>query len=174
MEFRKRRWIVWGLAGVLLMATSGCGYILYPERRADPLSSEKDTAVIVYDCLWLLAGVIPGVIALVVDGVNDTWYYTEAELAARRANERAQTTIPRGGDVLIRLHGPAPTDATVTLQLQDDAGAAIAAIATTADPTADRQVIALRVPADLAMSTGTLVLAVNGDTQLTWDVRIID
>ena len=70
----------------LLVTTTGCGLILKPERRTEPLSKTKDTTTVVYDCLWLLAGVIPGVVALVVDATQDTWYYTQAELKAREGS----------------------------------------------------------------------------------------
>ncbi len=56
-------------AGTLLtVGTSsvGCGYLLYPERRGRQ-SGVIDGATMVMDCLWLLAGIVPGVVALVVD-----------------------------------------------------------------------------------------------------------
>ena len=56
-------------AGTMLAvgATSlGCGYILHPERRGRQ-SGSIDGATMVMDLLWLLAGIIPGVVALIVD-----------------------------------------------------------------------------------------------------------
>src|SRR5580692_5278580 len=44
----------------------GCGYILHPERRGTQ-SGVIDGATMVMDILWLIPGIIPGVIALVVD-----------------------------------------------------------------------------------------------------------
>ncbi len=44
----------------------GCGYFLHPERRGAQ-SGAIDGATMVMDCLWLLAGIVPGVVALVVD-----------------------------------------------------------------------------------------------------------
>lgn len=44
----------------------GCGYILHPERRGTQ-SGIIDGATMVMDILWLIPGIIPGVIALVVD-----------------------------------------------------------------------------------------------------------
>jgi len=44
----------------------GCGYFLHPERRGTQ-SGVIDGATMVMDCLWLLAGIVPGVVALVVD-----------------------------------------------------------------------------------------------------------
>jgi hypothetical protein len=47
-------------------ASAGCGYILHPERRGNQ-GGTIDGASLVMDLLWLLPGVVPGVVALVVD-----------------------------------------------------------------------------------------------------------
>jgi hypothetical protein len=44
----------------------GCGYLLHPERRGQ-LNGTIDSATMVMDLLWLLPGIIPGVVALIVD-----------------------------------------------------------------------------------------------------------
>jgi hypothetical protein len=44
----------------------GCGYLLYPERRGTQ-SGTIDSGTMVMDLLWLLPGIIPGVVALIVD-----------------------------------------------------------------------------------------------------------
>lgn len=58
------------LAATTLLTTAmgsvGCGYFLYPERRGQQ-SGRIDSGTMVMDLLWLLPGIIPGVIALVVD-----------------------------------------------------------------------------------------------------------
>lgn len=53
---------------MLTMATGplGCGYFLYPERRGTQ-SGVIDSGTMVMDLLWLIPGIIPGVIALIVD-----------------------------------------------------------------------------------------------------------
>ena len=56
-------------AGTMLTVGSGsvgCGYFLHPERRGTQ-SGVIDGATMVMDILWLIPGIIPGVIALVVD-----------------------------------------------------------------------------------------------------------
>ncbi len=47
-------------------ASFGCGYILYPERRGNR-GGNIDAGTMVMDLLWLLPGIVPGVVALVVD-----------------------------------------------------------------------------------------------------------
>jgi hypothetical protein len=54
------------LATLLATASSSCGYFLHPERRGQQ-SGRIDSATMVMDLLWLLPGIVPGVIALVVD-----------------------------------------------------------------------------------------------------------
>lgn len=66
------------------VSISGCGYIIYPERRGAKLTRQLDTKIVVYDCLWLLAFIVPGVVALIVDSANDTWYYTPRQWEARK------------------------------------------------------------------------------------------
>lgn len=53
---------------MLTMATGplGCGYLLYPERRGTQ-SGVIDSGTMVMDLLWLIPGIIPGVVALIVD-----------------------------------------------------------------------------------------------------------
>ena len=51
----------------------GCGTILYPERRGTT-GGRVDGGVAVMDCLWLLAGIVPGVVFLIVDFSNGAIY----------------------------------------------------------------------------------------------------
>jgi hypothetical protein len=44
----------------------GCGYLLHPERRGNRGGS-IDGGSMVMDLLWLLPGIVPGVVALIVD-----------------------------------------------------------------------------------------------------------
>ncbi len=44
------------------------------------MSRQIDRRVFVTDCILCLAGIIPGVVAFVLDYDNETIYYTEAEL----------------------------------------------------------------------------------------------
>lgn len=55
------------------VSSAGCGYILYPERRGNSGGS-IDGGTLVMDCLWLLAGIIPGVVFLIVDFTSGAMY----------------------------------------------------------------------------------------------------
>ena len=48
------------------LPTAGCGYLLHPERRGND-GGTIDGGSLIMDLLWLLPGVVPGVVALVVD-----------------------------------------------------------------------------------------------------------
>lgn len=63
------------LAATLAMTTAslGCGYILHPERRG-ARSGTIDGLTLLFDCLWLLVGIVPGVVALVVDFTSGAIY----------------------------------------------------------------------------------------------------
>ena len=90
------------LAGVLMLQLTACGTLFYGERKGKPASSQIDPAVLVLDCCGLLFGIIPGVVAIVIDYSNKTIYYTKgfinfdpAKLAeflqcARERNPRAE------------------------------------------------------------------------------------
>lgn len=54
-----------GAASALFLG-SGCGYLLYPERKGRN-GGYIDTGPFIIDLLWLLPGLIPGIICLIVD-----------------------------------------------------------------------------------------------------------
>jgi hypothetical protein len=55
------------------VSSLGCGYILHPERRGNS-GGTMSGSTLVMDCLWLLAGIIPGVVFLVVDFSSGAMY----------------------------------------------------------------------------------------------------
>ncbi len=83
-------------AGTMLTvgtSTVGCGYILYPERRGIQAGT-IDTATMVMDLLWLLAGVVPGVVALVVDFSSGGIYIS---------GRRAELRLSPGGHLALEV-----------------------------------------------------------------------
>ncbi len=55
------------------VANSGCGTILYPERRGHH-GGRVDVGVAVMDGLWCLVFIIPGVVGFIVDFGNGAIY----------------------------------------------------------------------------------------------------
>ncbi len=106
-------------AGTMLtVGTSslGCGYILYPQRRGTQ-AGVIDTGTMVMDLLWLLAGVVPGVVALIVDFSSGAIYVSgrhaqlhlgpDGHLAlqvphASRPGQIEFRLLAAGGDVVAR------------------------------------------------------------------------
>jgi|GEM_PF-1563224 len=85
----------------------GCGYFLHPERRGTQ-SGVIDGATMVMDILWLIPGIIPGVIALVVDFSSGGIYVSGGHRVALRLppDGRVALQVPhaaRPGQVEFRL-----------------------------------------------------------------------
>ncbi|MEO6776644.1 MAG: hypothetical protein ABI467_27130 [Kofleriaceae bacterium] len=70
----------------------GCGYILYPERRGNR-GGMIDGGTLVMDLLWLLPGIVPGVIFLVVDFTSGAMY----------VNGRVAMRASSNGNIAIKL-----------------------------------------------------------------------
>ena len=154
-----------------IITTAGCGYILHPERRHAKLSHEIDGEVVLFDCLWLIAGIIPGVVALVIDAVNDTWYYTEEEW--EEIQSRTSRNIQPGQQLMVNVQGIAPVDAKVTLSLLDDQGRPVTSTVE-AQSTAGKDLapLVVKVPQQLDNSELDLVLTVNNQQQCRWNLDV--
>jgi hypothetical protein len=83
----------------------GCGYILYPERRGNR-GGAIDGGTLVMDILWLIPGIIPGVVFLIVDFSSGAMYVN-----GRHALRASPTT----GNVALKLED---SSQQMTLQLQ--------------------------------------------------------
>jgi len=79
-----------GLA--MTTASFGCGYILHPERRGNR-GGTVDGMSLLFDLLWLIPGLIPGIVALIVDFTSGAIY-----VGGRRGH-----VIKRDGQIAIRL-----------------------------------------------------------------------
>lgn len=66
------------------VAPTGCGYFLHPERRGNTI--DVDGGTMVMDLLWLLPGIIPGVIALIVDFSSGAIYRSGAVLVSPKGH----------------------------------------------------------------------------------------
>jgi hypothetical protein len=61
-----RRTLQWSLVALLLLQFTGCGTILYPERRGQS-AGKLDAVVVILDAVGLFFFFVPGVIAFAVD-----------------------------------------------------------------------------------------------------------
>jgi len=83
--------------GLALAAASltGCGTIMYPERKGQ-IDGELDSTVLILDGIGLLLFLVPGVIAFAVDFSNGTIYLPGTQKTRRRAEIRE---VPFSGDL---------------------------------------------------------------------------
>ena len=65
---------------LLLLCSSGCGTLFFSHRIGKKMSKKIDNKVFYTNCFLCLFGVIPGVVAFILDYDNESIYYTEAEL----------------------------------------------------------------------------------------------
>lgn len=71
---------VFALLTAFLLLNTGCGTLFFSHRIGKKISKERDDRVFIGNCILCLAGIIPGVVAFILDSDNGTLYYTEAEL----------------------------------------------------------------------------------------------
>ena len=69
------------LAASFVFAATGCGTLFRSDRIGKSSSDRIDPAIMILDCCGLLFGLIPGVVALVLDFNNKTIYYSSSEVA---------------------------------------------------------------------------------------------
>jgi hypothetical protein len=78
----RRQLLVSGVGGVVLGA-AGCGWILHPERTGRR-GGAVDTQTLVFDLLWLIPGLLPGVVFLLVDFTTGCIYGSGGGFTQRR------------------------------------------------------------------------------------------
>jgi len=91
--------------------TLSCAYVLHPERRGTGRHGGRiDTLPLVLDCLWLIPGIIPGVVALVVDFTSGAIYGSSSLGAAPvKATGKVVVKVPPVAAptrLALRLLGP--------------------------------------------------------------------
>ena len=68
------------LTVALLLLNTGCGTLFFYDRMGKKMSKVIDRRVFTGNCLLGLFGIVPGVVAFILDYNSETIYYTEAEL----------------------------------------------------------------------------------------------
>ncbi len=93
----RRRFLFYGINSVFTCSLTGCGTILYPERRGQP-SGPLDWRIVGLNSIGLLFFFVPGVIAFAVDFINGTIYlppyeYEEYGQADQKNQEVKLTSV---------------------------------------------------------------------------------
>ena len=105
------------LLSALFLGTSGCGTLFFSRRIGKKMSRTIDKKVFFTDCFLCLAGVIPGVVAFILDYDNETIYYTEAELLPDDFN--GANLSP---DKMKKIDGGPMTEAEIARRLSEVTG----------------------------------------------------
>ena len=141
-------------------ATFNCGLLMHPERKGHK-GDHVDATALVMDCLWLLVGVVPGVVALVVDFSTGGVYESGSSM-----------NVAPGQKFTFRLRGPAPQDADVAVTIQGPDGHAVFLL--------DRKVaqgekispMEFALPRELAAGKYSLSLTVNYAPKAEWGLHV--
>lgn len=85
-----------------IILTLQCGYLLYPERKGQT-GGQVDAGVLVLDILWFLPGIIPGVVALIVDYSTGCIYKSGSAIKTNKKEIIIRTALKKGERVNIKL-----------------------------------------------------------------------
>lgn len=146
------------LVAALGLSQVNCGIILHPERGGRR-GGNVDLVAVVFDCLWLLVGIVPGVIALIVDVVTGGLYAANHHL------------FP-GDPVGFRFHGPAPATADVSVQLTGPDGAVQTLTSRHVEKGEEIDSSPVRLPETLAPGKYAISIAVNGRENARFPVQV--
>jgi hypothetical protein len=156
----------------LALLTSSCGYLLHPARRDGRAGRVLDPLTVLFDCLWLIPGIIPGVVALVIDGTQNTWSFGPGEI--RRVDlppgPGGDYAVAAGSRLKIQVR-ELPADVAVGAVLMNASGRRLAEALVTRRA-AGPGVLEVAVPAEAAGSALDLVLEVKGRTAAKWRLRV--
>jgi len=147
----KQKAMVLMVAATLTFSTMQCGIILHPERQGQK-SGEVDVPMVVLDCLWLIAGVVPGVVALVVDYATGGIYESKAPVKASP-----------GKKMSFRIKGKAPVDANVMVTLVAPEGLSFTLLSQHYSKGEERtNMLTFSLPNGIAPGAYNLNISVNG------------
>ncbi len=86
----RREWLFVGFVAVISPSATGCGTILYPERRGQR-SGRFDWGVVALNAVGLLFFFIPGVIAFAVDFSTGAIYLPETASVPAQSSRKPQS-----------------------------------------------------------------------------------
>lgn len=147
------------LVSALGLSQINCGLILHPERSGRH-GTRVDVVAIVLDCVWLLVGIVPGVVALVIDVVTGGMY--EARLHHLRP----------GDPVGLRFDGPAPATADLEITLSAPDGTVHTLASRHVEKGQEIDQAPLHLPDALTPGRYGISIAVNGHENAHFAVQV--
>ena len=165
-RFLRKKAVILLVLVCFTLPTFQCGLILYPERNGQK-QGDIDVRVLVMDCLWLIVGVVPGVVALVVDFATGCIYEPGKTGEAPKAKP--------GQKLSLNLRGPAPADADLMVTLTGKDRPAVPLLARHFQQGEEKfGPLTFAMPKDLAAGDYELAILVNGVENAAWPVEVTD
>ena len=120
-----------------------------------------DGITVLMDCLWLLAGAIPGVVALVVDFSTGGVYKSGTAVGM----------VP-GQPVTFRLRGAAPRDAQVAVTIQDPGRAPVVLFERKVLRGEEASDVQWSLPSHLDAGRHALMLTIDDRPAAGWNIDV--
>jgi hypothetical protein len=155
----KTKAVLFTLLAAIGLSQVNCGIILHPERNGRK-GTRVDVVTVVFDCLWLLVGIVPGVVALIIDIVTGGLY------------EAGLHKLFPGDPVGLRFHGPAPATADVSILLSSPDGTVQTIASRHVEKGQEIDSTPVRLPETLAPGTYAISIAVNGKENARFPLQI--
>jgi hypothetical protein len=91
-----RRTLTRGALCLGLAVLMGCGTIFYPDRRGQKPVGQVDVGVVVMNALWLLVGLVPGIVAFAVDLSTGALYHPPKSSGSSQGAALDHLGVPPG------------------------------------------------------------------------------
>ena len=176
MTTLKKRILTFATLGFFAFSSVGCGYLMHPNRRNGNHTSTLDPMIVLFDVLWFIPGFVPGVVAVIVDSVNGTWYYAPGEnpdLVVGSKINKKQTPLKLYAQVpfLIKIKTPIKKSDKITIKM-----IANQKISTVKTFTANKQYseipMGLIIPQNFKGLKSDFLISVNGKRRFSFNAVI--
>ncbi len=156
----KNKVLTLAIMAALTLATVNCGILMHPERKGQT-GGTIDNSALIMDCLWLLAAVVPGVVALVVDYATGGIYESGTTMK-----------VAPGQEFAFALRGRAPADAEVEVLIQDQDGRVVSLLDHNVNEGEVVGGMTFALPTELEEGKYSLSLTVNDAPQAEWGLIV--
>ena len=146
------------LLSALGLSSTHCGIILHPERSGKK-GGNVDIVAVILDCCWLLVGIIPGVVALLVDVVTGGLYGGLRHLHP-------------GDGVGLRFNGPAPATADLAVTLSSPDGTVRTLASRHVEKGEEVDSAPVNLPSDIEPGRYGIAISVNGRENARFHVQV--
>ena len=143
----------------LALTQTNCGIILHPERSGHT-RGRVDVVTVVLDCVWLLLGIVPGLVALLIDVATGGLYEASLHL------------LHPGDPVGVRFHGPAPQAADVAITLHSPDGKVHTLASRHVEKGESMETAPVSLPDELVPGKYGIAISVNGHENARFHLQV--